>query len=366
MLAWARLWPMLSVGILWAALTYPPQIHAAELKELYEAEVPISQQDNKAFQDAVQNAFGRVLVKLTGKNDVRANALLGDASRLVEEYGYRSGKQGNLLLWVRFQPDATDKLVRGQGLALWGRSRPTLLVWLAVDEQGQRYLAGAGEHPEIQDVMTEQGQTRGLPVLFPLLDIEDRAQIRLGDVLKPSAEVLRHASQRYQPQAVLAGHISQGTADAWAGEWTLFQAEDFQAQDGQAQDGQAQDGQASWRAQGSLDQVLRSGMDGAADRLAQHFAHRTAHAAGRPDIQEVQLKVSDVKNFEDFSRVSRYLTSLNAVSQVQARLVDPSSVTFDLKLRGDPQGLRQDIAMGRVLAPAEGAAEDALQYRLMP
>ena len=337
--------------LVWAALAYPPQIHAAEPRELYEAEVPISQQDSKAFQDAVQNAFGQVLVKLTGKKDVRANALLRKASQLIEEYGYRSGKQGNLLLWVRFQPDATDKLLLGQGLALWGRSRPMLLVWLVVDEQGRRYLAAAGEHPEIQDVMIEQGQTRGLPVLFPLLDIEDRAQIRLGDVLKPSAEVLRQASERYQPQAILAGHISQSTADAWGGEWTLF-PEDFQAEDWQA----------SWRSQGSLDQVLRSGVDGAADRLAQ----RSARAAGRPDIQGVQLKVSDVKTFEDFSRVSRYLASLNAVSQVQARLVEQSSVTFDLKLRGEPQDLRQDIAMGRVLAPAEGVAEDALQYRLMP
>lgn len=348
---------MISVGVLWAALAYPPQIHAADLKELYEAEVPVSQQDSKAFQDAVQNAFGQVLIKLTGKKDVRANALLRKASQLVEEYGYRSGKQGNLLLWVRFQPDATDKLVLGQGLALWSRSRPTLLVWLAMDEQGRRYLAGAEEHPEIQAVMTDQGQTRGLPVLFPLLDVEDRAQIRVGDVLKPSAEVLHKASQRYQPQAILAGHISQGAGDAWSGEWTLFQAEEIQAEQFQREDGQA-----SWRAQGNLDQVLRSGMDGAADRLA----HRLAHAAGRPDTQGVQLKVSDVKTFKDFSRVSRYLASLNAVSQVQARLVEPSSVTFDLQLRGQPEDLRQDIAMGRVLAPAEGAAGDALQYRLMP
>jgi hypothetical protein len=242
-----------------------------------------------------------------------------------------------------------DKLLQEQGFPWWGRARPTVLLWLAIDRSdegsgggfGRRSLIGSDEQPEIQNILLDQAEFRGLPLLLPLWDIEDRSRVRFDDVWEHRLGVLHEASKRYQVQGVLAGRLSQG-ADHWVGEWTLDSG------------GEAQ----RWQTQGKRDEALRM----AIDSVVAVLAPRSAKADGS---LTVQLRVMDIATLEDYARVANYLARLAAVKQVRAKRVEPNGVTFAIRLYdGSADDLRRAIAQGQVLEREVGATDTMMEYRV--
>jgi hypothetical protein len=341
----------------------------AEVEDLYEAEVPIGQgsEGSGLYQQALEKALTQVLVKLTGQEN-RASfdpLVQGRAAPLVAQYGYRSREEGKLLLWVRFDPAGVDKLLQEQGLQRWGKSRPAVLAWIAVDAGGERTLLGTESDPEIQTLLLEQAELRGLPVLLPLLDVDDRSQVQFDDVWERRLEVLRKAAQRYQAQAVLAARLTQ-EADQWVGEWTL----DW--------DGTEQ----RWQSQGNQEEVLRAAIDEVVAVLAPRSVPLESSGEALEDLPGdtsldtpversappgVSLKVTDITTLEDYARVARYLATLAPVKEVRTWQVRPNSITFAVQLKhGDSTELRRAIAQGEVLEAEGDSTEDLLEYRLRP
>jgi len=139
---------------LWAAAA-----GAAEVGGLYEATVPVSGQEEAPRADAVRVALREVLVRITGDRQAAGNpglrAVLADAGRYVQQYRYQErrppaqppapGTQPGISLWVRFDEDLLNRQVRGAGMAVWGKVRPTVLFWLAVQEQQAAALISAAK-----------------------------------------------------------------------------------------------------------------------------------------------------------------------------------------------------------------------------
>ena len=50
-------------------------------------------------------------------------------------------QQGGLKLWAQFDGVSLARELRQAGLPYWGPERPDVLVWLAIDDHGRRYLA---------------------------------------------------------------------------------------------------------------------------------------------------------------------------------------------------------------------------------
>jgi len=65
---------------------------------------------------------------------------------------------------------------------IWGKQRPSTLVWLVVEDEGGRRLIGTDEESEYLSVLKERASVRGIPMLIPLLDLEDNARLKPSDV----------------------------------------------------------------------------------------------------------------------------------------------------------------------------------------
>lgn len=328
---------------------------AAVVPGLYEAVVPVIDKTEKARMEGMQEALRQVIVKLTGDRGApaRAAALLRDTQRLVVQYRYQDiaptapDGAGTPLpgVWVQFDRATLERALAQSGLPLWGRERPAVLVWLAAETDGTTVLAGSGDTAGYAPALKRHAERRGLPLVLPLLDLDDQVRISADDVRQGSMTRVQEASIRYGTEATATALLSRAGESLWRARFVL----DFNDQ------------AVDWSVQGSAPEALiGEGIDHIADALAVRFA-RTGAAAGSESA--VQLLVEGIGTAEQYADVQQYLKSLNTVTAVSVRKVEPDRVTFVVSARGGMQAIADAISLGRVLQ-AVGNAGDG-RYRLL-
>jgi len=325
---------------------------------LYEAIVPVETQDETERRQALHKAMWQVLVKLTGDSaivdDERAKTLINDAQRYVQQYRYlepaTDGSEAGLRLWTGFDPAAVDEALRRLGIATWGRERPATLVWLAVEDDRGRRLVGMEQTSPYLNLLARRARERGLPLLLPLMDLEDTARLSATAIFDADREAIKDASGRYPADTVLALSLSGVDSERATARWTLMTGE--------------ADGD-KWRTEGgSAEEAIAGGVERLADTLARRYAPKTFAGQAR----RIRLAVSDVDGFDDYARTQRYLAGLSSISRVDVVAVEPGRVVFELESLGGEESFEQAVAIGRTLRPAEGDGgdENTRSYRLMP
>ena len=309
-------------------------------QDLFEAEVHVSSQSQAERATAMQQALAEVLVRVTGQRDLlqqsSGRALLGSAGKYVQQYRYFTvpgSEPPRLMMRVRFDDETVRQALRQQGVAFWGDAeRPDTLVWLAVEDRGRRYIVAAQDGTGAGQQLELASRQRGIPLLFPLMDLEDQSKVRFSDLWGGFFDHAYEASQRYNPQAILIGRLNRSQTGSWVARWNLRVA----------------GSPSSWtNSDNRLAGVLGSGIDNVADTLASRLAVRDAGSqAGM-----VSVRVDDIRTLAAYARVNEYLASLTAVRQLQVEEVGPTSVRYALQLDGSLQGLTQTIAIGTVLEP---------------
>ena len=339
---------MLAITFCWL----PASAFAITISGLYEAEVPVADQSGDTRKQAVTTALRVVLVKLTGDRNAPDRAALSTVMAQAERYllQYRYQKDSSspepqaMNLWVQFDESALNDIMRNYGIPLWGKERPSILVWLASQGPEGRQYVNPEDGTGYLRVMEKRAQSRGVALIFPLLDLVDSASLKASDLWAGFREPVISASGRYQADVVLTGMIEQVIPSVWEARWTVYINEQA----------------SNWTTEGDLPEVV---LDEGIDGLVDHLASRFADSGG--DVQEntVDIIVSDVVNLDQYARTLRYLASLNSVLRVNVKRVEPGQVTFQLRVHGGEMVITQAIALGSIL---ESTAADNYSYRLMP
>ena len=123
--------------------------YPVELKYLYDVHMPVESRDQNALKDTFKEAFVTVLVRVTGNSNIVAkpeiNDLLKNPSRFVQQYRYYEKSDElppTLNLWIHFDGESMERQLIKAGLPVWGKERPAVLIWFAVERQGKRFLVG--------------------------------------------------------------------------------------------------------------------------------------------------------------------------------------------------------------------------------
>ncbi|MEW5757777.1 MAG: DUF2066 domain-containing protein [Pseudomonadota bacterium] len=327
---------------------------AAEVKDLYEAEVPVTDQTATRSQ-AIQAALLRVITKVSGQANlspaVRA-AAAQRAERLVLQFRHQSaaGSGSRPQLWARFGESEVNQLLQEFGLPVWGSVRPSLLVWLAVEDKGARLIVGGEEGKELQAMLNSAAQARGVPLLLPVRDLEEQRRLNVADLWGGFDERIGEASRRYQADEILVGRVYP-SGSRWTAHWSRSDVLERQ----------------SWQnSAGSLDELISQAVATVADMLAARYARVVT--PGQASF--VRLRIEGVTGVKAYARVMGYLKSLDHVQQVALREAHGDSLVAELSLLGDYQQLAQLIRLGQVLAPQPGASAESGQseyvYQLQP
>ncbi len=327
-------------------------VQAVGGQDLFEAEVPVTSQQPEERSTAMQQALSEVLVRVTGQRELlrtgQVRPLLDDASRFIQQYRYFTVPDSTppeLMLRVRFDSNGIRQALREQGVAYWGDTeRPDTLVWLGVEERGRRYIVSAQDGTVAREQVQQAARQRGVPLLFPLMDLQDQAQVRFSDIQGGFFDRVLEASERYSPQAILIGRLNLSPSGSWVARWNLRVAGNT----------------TTWTDTDSqLAGVARAGIDNVADSLASRLAVTDSGTLGN----RVSITVEDINTLAAYARVTDYLESLTAVRQVQVVQVAGTSVDYGLQLHGSLQGLTHTIIIGTVLEPAAGEAPGSYRVR---
>jgi hypothetical protein len=332
---------------LMALLLGPAPLQAARVGDLFQVEVDAAGRDVAARDSALQQALQDVLVRVTGSArsvaEAPARQLLQRPGRFVEQYRFEEvpgpAGEAQLRLWVHFDGVALAREIRAAGLPYWGSERPDVLLWLAVDDRGRRYLVSETSENQAADAVAQAARLHGLPVTLPLMDLEDQRAVHFTDVWGGFLGAIEPASQRYRPQVVLVGKLDRsGAGGSWRSSWNLL----------------AEGAGQGWSGRGdSIDVAVEEGIAQATERLAAQYAVSASGSSIRP------LVVEGVRGLGDYARVYDYLAALTPVDRIQVVRVIGEEVQFDLTLSTPERSLMQLITLGRVLQPAA----DPLSWR---
>jgi len=361
-LAVALLAPFMAPLVAPFVASLAPPVLAAQMERLYEARAAVSGRDAAERERVLGELLLDVVRKVSGQRAPAGNEVIREASGHADDYVQQFRYQSELRtppgasepvqsfeLWARFDPRAVTRLLGEAGLPVWGRIRPAPLVWLAVESGGARELVGADDVTGLAEVLALNAEQRGLPLILPLLDIEDRARLHVTDVWAGFRDTIREASRRYPTDIVLVGKVFQVLPTLWEGRWQLLV------------EGAAHE----WTTRGD---VVELAVEEAVHETADVLASRYARFPSETGPDRVALVVSGVRSVEDYGRALGYLESLELVTRVHVARVEDDRVRFELEARGGDDAVREVVALSRTLAPLDGpgGGADPLRYQLLP
>ena len=219
------LWKISSGLLLW--LLASPAF-SVTVEGLYSAGVAVEDQSSAQMMKAKKVGLSQVLVKVTGQtkslNNPRIRTALVEADDYLQRFSFTTqladGKP-QAVIELAFDALQVNRLIAESGLPIWGTDRAAILVWLVEDTQGTRQIVSDDSHPMVAQIM-QQAEQRGMPLLWPLLDLEDQVAINAGALWGLFRDTIKSASSRYQADAVLVGRMFQDSQNLWRVEWNFF------------------------------------------------------------------------------------------------------------------------------------------------
>ena len=249
---------------------------------------------------------------------------------------------------VDFSSALIDELLTAANIPIWDSNRPSVLVWMALqDEAGNRSLMTSDINDDIIELIQEFADRRGLPVLFPVLDFEDRRSLNEDLVWTLNEEAIRKASNRYGADSILTGRLHFTASGELVGLWQFLFQDEADVFDGFSTD-------------------LREYLHGPLARVTSQLASYFAIVPESATTEMVQLRIDGVGSLQEYSSLLSYVSGLGLVESVSPAQLDGDRLELRLGLVGDAQQLFELIALDRDLLPIEGGAtdgSDVLHYR---
>ena len=348
---------------------------ALQVRGLYSQQIPVTN-DGEAERDrAFSEALAAVVVKVSGdprwlespaieraiaqaQNYVEATTYISEliqlpledntASADTDEEQFYTAEQR--IISVNFAAALIDELLADAGIPVWDGNRPSVLVWMVLQNSaGDREFLTVGSNPEIVKVMQDFAAARGLPIIFPVLDFEDRRTLSENIVWNLDEAAISSASERYGADSILAGRLHFTASGELVGLWQ------FQFQD----EADVFDG---------FDSELKSYLYDPLNRITTQLAGYFAIIPESIDGETIRLRVDGIKNLNAYSALLNYVENLGLVSTVTTAEVDGERIELQLSLVGDTRQLYEQIALDRDLLPINNTVQDSslatlLHYR---
>lgn len=321
--------------------------NAVEVEGLYRVEIPVSSQQLSERKRASSLALDRVIRRITGNvaalNEPVVQVALQSPERYLQQFSYyfsqNETSKGEQRLRLLFDETLVNRLLRQAKQPIWGNNRPSLMMWVAVEGRSRRHVISAAEKTIWQRAVRQAGQDAGVPILLPLMDLQDETSISLEDVWGLFRGKLETASQRYRSEVVLGGRIYQTSSGLWAGRWLLiFEGETI-----------------SFATEAEVVENL------AADALAQVasiLVKRYAIDTAVQDDKQIKLAVQGIQTLQDYARVTAYLKGFAMVRNVAVSSVEDERLTLVLTTEGGWDKLEGIISLDKQLTPVPEAAPE--------
>lgn len=282
--------------VLLTVLVFQPA-RATQVADLYSAEVS-AEQPRQAWQ---REALLQVVQRIAGQPDVMEHPALQQelqrANTYIKQFEAIRNEQGAALR-VLVDQQKLEQFFRQHQLAVWGDRRPQILVWLVEQTADGRRFISRSDH-EVTRQINSLAIERGIPLIWPLYDMDDLLSVSETDVWAGFWQQIRQASARYQPDLTVAVMLSAST-DAETQVQQLYWQLDQQQRVLRFEHSQPE-----------RSQVLHDFVWQLADHLSAHYSVNYLD-----ESEPVQLRIAGVNQWSEWVTLQRLLESFPGVSQV--------------------------------------------------
>lgn len=358
-----------SLTLLVLLLVVAQKLDAVTLENLYQAEVLSESQSDAQRRIDASEGLSQVLMRVSGRSDILQNPVIVAALKTPEQYysefSYARVEAGNdeaaalpqpgldplpaetprQVMRIRFAPSLIAKILREADLPVWGSNRPSVLSWMAIDDESGRQVLGEANPSLFAKTLNQAARTRGVPLLLPLWDLEDSRGVSSSEIWGRFLGRIEAASKRYSPDKILVFRAESEFSNQWRGDWSLGEG------------GQWRSGTVYGESQAQLATALVGVL---ASVLSEQYAVTSTRS-------EVRLTVEGITEIQDYAEVSRYLEGLTQVMSVQPVRILTDMVEFKLRSEGEVQQIIDVIALDRKLTLLRlDESSSTLWYRWTP
>lgn len=324
---------------------------AVQIEGLFESERLVSDQSAEQRTAAVKAGLADVLVRVSGHERTlehdAVQSLLDRAERYLAQFSYRTNDkaagsdQPAFLLSMRFDGPSLIKVLSDAQLSVWGSNRPSVLVWLAIQGPNGRFVVNSENNPLLAEVLDAEAKRRGVPILLPLMDLEDEQLVSVSDIWGQFSDRISAASVRYSPDAVYSGRFYR-SGSGWRAYWLVQIGSQRQAIELQADE---------------VRELFAKSVDALAEVLAEKYAVVVSGASSG----DYAFKVVGLKSVEDYAKLNHYLNSLQVVGRVEVARVDETGVAYRVALKGAVEQFLSVLALDSYLEPDNSGFEGVEQ-----
>lgn len=217
--------------VLILGLLFSMQSQAVEVKGLYEIEIIANSQSAQDRTQAIKQALFAVLDRILVSDDIAkipvVQQMLFSAQSYVKQFQFsliaadEYSDSDARLIRVQFDEDQMLEVLRKSQVGIWSEIRPETLLWLVVDEEGGRQFYNADAMPDIESALALASKVKGVPLIYPMLDLEEQQRISVSEVLGADSRNLLVASARYEVTSIMTGRIFK-KGECWQGEWAFY------------------------------------------------------------------------------------------------------------------------------------------------
>lgn len=330
-------------------------VQAITIDDLYVADVYVTSESAVQLKSGARAGLIQVLTRVSGSNTVQQNAIVSNALKNPNPYYFQYSYQSTekefqigdqivaaRILRLRFEPSSIAKLLRSAGYPVWGSNRPSILLWLAINDEDGRRILSESNHSELTIALSAHAKSRGLPLLYPLLDLEDDSNISTAEVWGAFLGRVEQASGRYNPDALLSARIQKSENGQWSGSWYYNINDEWHEFNNFAL---------------SADELVLELVDLLVEDLAAQYAVDSSESL-------IEFHVEGIDSLEDYATLSEYLQSLTPVLDSFVLLVDRDEVVFQLKTEGRVEQLIEIINLDASMVLLNGSSTNQkLNYR---
>ena len=313
-----------------------PSAGAVIVDDLYVGEVLVNAQDDGQLNSGARAGLLQVLVRVSGSRAVaespQVRAALAQPQSYFYQYSYEStdrmlqigeARVPARTLRLTFEPSAIARLLRQSGLSIWGSNRPSVLAWVAVSNASNRRLLAEQDPSPLLAALNTHARLRGVPIMYPLLDLEDTSQLSTAEVWGAFQAEIERASVRYKPDVVLSGRVQKDPMGRWVGFWSYRLDQTWMEYDNSGF---------------SEDELMADMVNHLVDQLATRYALDSSRGS-------MLVSVDGIDSLEDYASVSQYLEALTPVLSSSVVEVKGPQILFRLITEGQSQQLIEIIRL---------------------
>ena len=341
------------VSTLAISLMASQQSVAIEVTGLYQVSVEVKDQTPSTRWKGMLTGFKEILIRKSGSGRVLSTSEVKQAYRKVSAYVQRFQYAANeaedaqqpFLLHLDFEPRLIDELIQEAGMPIWGSNRPVTLLWLAMEKDFQRNIVKEEESQDsISQMIKANALRRGIPVILPLMDLEDELSVSISDVWGRFNSPIVEASRRYAADSIVSGRINK-IGEFWQAKLSYI----------------SQDSEKPMEFEAESEEALMAMLS---NQIAENLCEKYCV------VQEVvsrmiTMQISGVGNFANFKKVEQYLADLSSIRKVEVDRIAATHVRFKVALLGDLQSVKDGVALGKYLVEENAPEFDPFAVELI-